>query len=171
MPKKFRGNGNLRIFGRIGIRDVGLKKQSFFVCSGTLLSVSLSGPNGTDPAPKTFADMEFLAQYNLTGIVIGAATFLIIGLFHPLVIRGEYHFGVRIWWVFLVMGLAAVAGSIAVRHVLWSTLLAVWGASSLWSIGELFEQRKRVARGWFPKNPARKYPDAAESPEQKSRRS
>ncbi len=115
--------------------------------------------------------MEFLAQYNLTGIVIGAATFLIIGLFHPLVIRGEYHFGVRIWWVFLVMGLAAVAGSIAVRHVLWSTLLAVWGASSLWSIGELFEQRKRVARGWFPKNPARKYPDAAESPEQKSRRS
>ena len=124
----------------------------------------MSGPNGTDPAPKTFADMEFLAQYNLTGIVIGLATFLIIGLFHPLVIRGEYYFGVRIWWVFLVMGLAAVAGSIAVRHILWSTLLAVWGASSLWSIGELFEQRKRVARGWFPKNPARKYPDTPKSP-------
>ena len=27
--------------------------------------------------------MEFLAQYNLTGIVIGIATFLIIGIFHP----------------------------------------------------------------------------------------
>ena len=171
MPKKFLGNGNLRICGRVGTRGARLKKLCFFVCSGTLLCVSLSGPNTSVPARKTLTNMEFLAQYNLTGIVIGLATFLIIGLFHPLVIRGEYHFGVRIWWVFLVMGLAAVAGSIAVRHVLWSTLLAVWGASSLWSIGELFEQRKRVARGWFPKNPARKYPDAAESPEQKSRRS
>lgn len=171
MPKKFRGNGNFRYLWPDRNPRCRVEKQSFFVCSGTLLSVSLSGPNTSVPAPKTFADMEFLAQYNLTGIVIGLATFLIIGLFHPLVIRGEYYFGVRIWWVFLVMGLAAVAGSIAVRHVLWSTLLAVWGASSLWSIGELFEQRKRVARGWFPKNPARKYPDAAESPEQKSRRS
>ena len=105
--------------------------------------------------------MDFLTQYNLTGIVIGIATFLIIGVFHPLVIKGEYHFGVRIWRVFLVMGLAAIAGSIAVRHILWSALLAVWGASSLWSIGELFEQRKRVARGWFPKNPARQDPDPA----------
>lgn len=90
--------------------------------------------------------MDFIAQYNLTGLVIGLATFLIIGVFHPLVIKGEYHFGVRIWWAFLLMGLAAIAASVAVRHVVWSTLLAVWGASSLWSIGELFEQRKRVAK-------------------------
>ena len=83
--------------------------------------------------------MEFLAQYNLTGIVIGIATFLIIGIFHPMVTKGEYYFGVKIWWLFLVMGIAAV-----------------WGASSLWSIGELFEQRERVAKGWFPKNPKRK---------------
>ena len=57
--------------------------------------------------------MEFLAQYNLTGIVIGIATFLIIGIFHPMVTKGEYYFGVKIWWLFLVMGIAAVAGSIA----------------------------------------------------------
>ena len=105
--------------------------------------------------------MDFLAQYNLTGLVIGIATFLIIGLFHPLVIKGEYYFGVKIWWIFLVMGLAAIAGSIAVRHILWSTLLAVWGASSLWSIGELFEQRQRVAKGWFPKNPRRNAPESS----------
>lgn len=97
----------------------------------------------------------FIEQYNLTGVAIGIATFLIIGLFHPIVIKCEYHFGVRCWWVFLVMGLASIAASIAVRNLLWSTLLAVWGASSLWSIGELFEQRKRVARGWFPANPRR----------------
>ncbi|MEG2614811.1 MAG: DUF4491 family protein [Alistipes sp.] len=95
--------------------------------------------------------MEFLAAYNLTGLVIGGATFLIIGLFHPLVTKGEYYFGVRCWWVFALMGVAAVAGSVVVRDVLWSTLLAVWGASSFWSIGELFEQRERVAKGWFPK--------------------
>lgn len=94
--------------------------------------------------------MEFLSQYNLTGLVIGVATFLIIGLFHPLVIKGEYYFGVKIWWIFLVMGIAAIAASIAVHELLVSTLLAVWGASSLWSIGELFEQRKRVARGGSP---------------------
>ena len=98
-----------------------------------------------------FVAMEFLTEYNLTGLAIGIATFLIIGLFHPLVIKGEYHFGVRCWWVFLVMGIGAVAGSVAVRDILWSTLLAVWGASSFWSIGELFEQRKRVEKGWFPK--------------------
>ena len=89
------------------------------------------------------------------GIIIGVATFLIIGLFHPLVIKGEYWFGVKCWWVFFVMGLAAVVGSLLVADVLWSTLLAVWGASSFWSIGELFEQRKRVERGWFPKREKR----------------
>lgn len=35
------------------------------------------------------------------GLIIGAATFLIIGLFHPLVIKGEYYFGVKIWWMFV----------------------------------------------------------------------
>ena len=86
-----------------------------------------------------------------TGLIIGVATFLIIGLFHPLVIKGEYYFGVRCWWVFALMGVVAVASSLMIEDVLWSTLLAVWGASSFWSIGELFEQRKRVEKGWFPK--------------------
>lgn len=98
---------------------------------------------------------EFLATYNLTGLAIGVATFLIIGLFHPLVIKGEYHFGVGCWWVFLVMGLISIVGSVMVHDIFFSTLLAVWGASSLWSIGELFHQRKRVERGWFPANPKR----------------
>ena len=97
--------------------------------------------------------MEFLMEYHLAGIMIGVATFLIIGIFHPLVTKGEYYFGVRIWWIFLLMGIAAVIGSVLVENIVWSTLLAVWGASSFWSIGELFEQRKRVEIGWFPKRP------------------
>ena len=31
--------------------------------------------------------MEFIDSYNLTGLVIGISTFLIIGLFHPVVIN------------------------------------------------------------------------------------
>ena len=49
--------------------------------------------------------MEFLMEYHLAGIMIGVATFLIIGIFHPLVTKGEYYFGVRIWWIFLLMGI------------------------------------------------------------------
>ena len=33
---------------------------------------------------------QFLATFHLTGLAIGLATFLVIGLFHPLVIKGEY---------------------------------------------------------------------------------
>ena len=88
---------------------------------------------------------------HFTGIAIGVATFLIIGVFHPIVIKSEYYFGVRCWWAFMLVGLATVVASLLVENVLLSTLLAVIGASSFWSIGELFEQRKRVERGWFPK--------------------
>lgn len=91
-----------------------------------------------------------------TGLVIGVATFFIIGLFHPLVIKSEYHYGVKCWWAFALAGVAATVGSLLVADVLWSTLLAVVGASSFWSIKELFEQRERVRKGWFPKNPKRK---------------
>lgn len=93
---------------------------------------------------------------HFTGLIIGVATFVVIGIFHPLVIKGEYYFGVKCWWAFLLMGIAAVAGSLFVDDVLWSTLLAVWGASSFWSIGELFEQRKRVEKGWFPRREDKK---------------
>ena len=36
-------------------------------------------------------------ELHFTGVIIGVATFLIIGLFHPIVIKGEYYFGVKIW--------------------------------------------------------------------------
>ena len=34
-------------------------------------------------------------------------------------------------------------------------MLGVIGASLLWGIGELFSQKKRVKKGWFPMNPKR----------------
>lgn len=101
--------------------------------------------------------IEFLQNYHLAGIVIGLCTFLVIGLFHPLVIKGEYYFGVRIWWAFLAVGI--VCGFLAwwVDDLFWSVILGVTGFSSFWGIGEIFEQRKRVEKGWFPHNPKRKY--------------
>lgn len=91
-----------------------------------------------------------------TGILIAVCTFLVIGLFHPLVIKTEYYTGTRYWWVFLVLGIVSVGIALFVEDVFCSSILGVLGASFLWSIGELFEQRKRVSKGWFPMNPKRK---------------
>lgn len=92
---------------------------------------------------------------NFTGLIIGVVSFLTIGLFHPIVIKAEYHFGVRCWWVFLIVGLGATAGSMAVDNYILSTVLGVFAFSCFWSILELFEQRERVRKGWFPKKPGR----------------
>ncbi len=92
-----------------------------------------------------------------TGIIIAVSTFLIIGMCHPLVIKTEYYTGTRLWWLFLIGGLAAIAGALFTEDVILSSLLGVVGASLLWSIGELFEQRKRVLKGWFPMNPKRRH--------------
>ena len=91
---------------------------------------------------------------NTDGLVIALVSFVVIGLFHPLVIKGEYYFGTRIWWLFLLAGLAALAASVMVSHLVCSAGLGVLGCTCLGSIGELFHQRKRVERGWFPKGPS-----------------
>lgn len=93
---------------------------------------------------------------NVSSVLLAISTFLIIGLCHPLVIKTEYYFGTRPWWLWLVCGLAAIVGALFVEEDFLSTLLAVFGASLLWGIGELFEQKKRVEKGWFPMNPKRK---------------
>ena len=89
------------------------------------------------------------------GILIGVATFLVIGLFHPLVIKAEYYLGVKSWWLFLVAGVVAVVFSLVVQNLFLSILLGVVAFSSFWSICEVFAQRKRVEKGWFPANPKR----------------
>ncbi|MDR1561833.1 MAG: DUF4491 family protein [Dysgonamonadaceae bacterium] len=95
---------------------------------------------------------EFINTYNLTGIVIGFITFLIIGVFHPLVIKGEYYFGTKCWWVFLLMGIAGLSGAVCWHgNTILSVSSGVFGFSAFWGINELFEQKKRVERGWFPK--------------------
>ena len=43
-----------------------------------------------------------------TGIIIAISTFLVIGIFHPIVIKVEYHTGTRYWWLFLLLGIACI---------------------------------------------------------------
>ncbi|MDR0940825.1 MAG: DUF4491 family protein [Bacteroidales bacterium] len=99
---------------------------------------------------------EFISTYNLTGVLIGLCTFFIIGIFHPLVTKGEYYFGVKIWWAFLIAGVATFIAALAVRNIFGSICLGVVSFSCFWSILEVFHQKKRVEKGWFPKNPKRK---------------
>ena len=93
---------------------------------------------------------------NFSGVAIGLATFIIIGVFHPLVIKAEYYWGVRSWWLFLLLGIVTGAVSLLVHNLIISILLGVVAFSSFWSIGEVFAQKKREEKGWFPKNPKRK---------------
>ena len=92
----------------------------------------------------------------ITGILIGIISFLSIGVFHPIVIKAEYHFSKSCWPVFLIAGIVLMIVSVFVENVVISSALAVVGMSSWWSILELFEQEKRVEKGWFPANPKRK---------------
>lgn len=100
--------------------------------------------------------MEFLMAHHLLGLVIGIATFLIIGLFHPVVIKAEYYWGTGCWWIFLILGVAGIIWSLCTENVLIAALSGVFAFSSFWTIKELFDQRKRVQKGWFPANPKRK---------------
>ena len=93
---------------------------------------------------------------NFIGLIIAVTTFLVIGIFHPIVIKSEYHFGVKCWWVFLISGIAFIVASLFTDNDILSPVLGVIGCSCLWSILEVFEQRQRVKKGWFPMNPKRK---------------
>ena len=94
-------------------------------------------------------------EINYVGILIGFVTFLVIGLFHPLVIKAEYYLGVKSW-LFLLLAIAASVASLLVASLVLSIILGVVAFSSFWSIGEVFQQKKRVEKGWFPKNPKKR---------------
>ncbi|MBQ6037850.1 MAG: DUF4491 family protein [Bacteroidaceae bacterium] len=101
--------------------------------------------------------MDFLTTHHLGGLMLGICTFLIIGIFHPIVIKVEYYYGTRSWWFFLILGILGIIACLWVSDLFWSSLLGVIAFSCFWSIHEIFQQEERVRKGWFPKNPNRKY--------------
>ena len=90
------------------------------------------------------------------GLIIAVVTFLIIGAFHLIVIKSEYYWGVKCWPVFALVGIILLGISLFVQNVLLAAIIGITGCSSLWSVLEIFEQRERVRKGWFPMNPKRK---------------
>ncbi|AWZ49260.1 DUF4491 domain-containing protein [Clostridiaceae bacterium 14S0207] len=92
---------------------------------------------------------------NFQGIFIGFITFIIIGMFHPVVIKGEYYFGKKIWPIFLMLGIVFIGSALFTQSSILSSVLGVTGFSCLWSILEIIEQEDRVKKGWFPSNPKR----------------
>ena len=84
-----------------------------------------------------------------TGVIIAVSTFLIIGLCHPLVIKTEYYYGTKLWWTYLVAGLAFVAAAFFIENVIISSILGVTGASLLWGIGELFAKGPNIMKGYL----------------------
>ena len=99
--------------------------------------------------------MLYLQPMNYSGIIVGAAVFLIIGICHPLVIKMEYKWGKQSWWVFCVAGSVFAGVSLLLSNTVWSTIAGAAAFSCFWSIREILAQEKRVLRGWFPENPAR----------------
>lgn len=93
---------------------------------------------------------------NFTGIIIGLATFITIGIFHPIVIKAEYYLGSKCWWMFLLSGIIFCALSVTIDNLIVSTILGVTAFSCFWSILELKQQKERVRKGWFPKGPGHK---------------
>ena len=69
---------------------------------------------------------------NFTGLLVGLSTFLIIGLFHPLVIKAEYYIGVKSWIIFALAGILFAVLSLFVNHLIWSTIFGVVAFSSFW---------------------------------------
>lgn len=100
---------------------------------------------------------EFLSQYHIAGALVGLISFLIIGLFHPLVIKGEYYYGTKCKRWFLIAGIVLLAACVIVTDMFFSAILGVTSFSCFWSIREIDEQVERVRKGWFPKNPKRRY--------------
>ena len=81
---------------------------------------------------------------HFTGLLLGICTFLIIGIFHPVVVKCYYYFGTRCWWWFLLLGISALIASLLVEPIFPQTLLGVLAFSSFWTIKEIFEQPRTI---------------------------
>lgn len=100
--------------------------------------------------------MNLFSDLHFSGLIIGLCTFLIIGLFHPLVIKGYYYFGLRCRLWFGLAGAVFVIISLLADNDIAGVLCGVTAFSCFWSVKEVTEQRQRVLKGWFPAGPGHK---------------
>ncbi len=98
-----------------------------------------------------------MALINFDGLIFGVIAFLLIGVFHPVVIKVEYHFGKRTWPLFALLGIVFCAISILFTNNYISVVLGVLGFSLFWSAYEIVKQHDRVLKGRAKRNPKRDY--------------
>lgn len=94
-------------------------------------------------------------ELNLSGLIVGAASFFIIIFGRWACIAGEYYLTKKLWYAFLVVGIASLAGALFIEAIIPASVLSIFGLTMLWGIHEILEQEVRVAKGWFPSNPER----------------
>lgn len=92
---------------------------------------------------------------NGEGLILGLSTIAIIAFSRWACIKGEYYFTKRFWVAFLVIGLICIVSSLCISERLYAAIVSITGFCFLWGIGEIIQQEKRVAQGWFPTNPRR----------------
>ncbi len=89
------------------------------------------------------------------GIILGLSTIAIIAFSRWVCIKAEYYFTKRFWVAFLLIGTLCIAASLCIGERLYAAIVSINGFCFLWGIGEIIQQEKRVAMGWFPANPKR----------------
>ena len=97
-----------------------------------------------------------LSAIHFDGLIIAVTSFVIIGIFHPVVIKSEYRWGTRCWPYFAFFGVLTLVVAMFMENTILSAVLAVLSCTFFWSVKELYDQKKRVRKGWFPMNPKRK---------------
>ncbi len=91
-----------------------------------------------------------------TGPLMGLLSFLVIGIFHPVVVKLEYAYGKKSWGLLFVPGVFFIILSLFVSTI-WSIISGVVGFSMIWSTIEIFKQHNRVLNKQAKPNPDRKY--------------
>ncbi len=98
----------------------------------------------------------FHLKINLSGLVLGSFTFLMIMSGRYSCIAGEYYFSKRLWILFLLIGIISLPVSLLLKNLFLSAMISITGFTYLWGINEIIKQEERVKKGWFPENPRKK---------------
>lgn len=105
-----------------------------------------------DPGSQPFGSERNGKMDRFYGILMGLLSFASIGIWHPIVIKGEYYLGKKVCApIFAIVGVICVGLSLVLENRIISVGFAVFGFSALWGVKEVFDQEKRVQKGWFPK--------------------
>lgn len=89
-------------------------------------------------------------------LLISTLIFFMIGISYPIVIKCEYYYGTKYWYIFLIIAIISLIISLFISNEIISCIIGGFAALNIWIIVELFEQPERVEKGYFPINPKRK---------------